>query len=335
MSNVNNEGNRFINFITAYMIAIMSLSAIPYSSVFAAASYPTKPIRFIVSFAPGGSADIYARVIGRKLTEALNQQVIMDNRVGAAGIVGHELASKSPPDGYTLMLGIMASIAINPALFSTLPYDPKSFAPVTLAFAQPYLMLVPPSLPANTVGEFINLAKSKSGKLNYASVGNGSAPHLASVLFQDLTGTELVHISYKNTIPALLDLSSGQVHLLYVGMVNARPHIISGKVRSIAITSAKRSAVMPEMPTVAESGVPGYEITGWYGVFVPAGTPKEIVARLNREIVKILNAPEMRDRFKNDGTDIIGNTPEEFGDFVKAEIAKWGMIVRRSGARIE
>jgi tripartite-type tricarboxylate transporter receptor subunit TctC len=297
-------------------------------------AYPDKPIRIVVPFSAGGSADIFARAIGNKLTEAWKQQVVIDNRAGSGGVIGSEIAARAAPDGYTLMLGITANIAINPALYRKLPYDPvRDFAPVTLVAAAPYVMVVPVSLPARTVQEFISLAKAKPGQLNYAALGNGSASHLLAELFASMAGIRLAHVPYKLVGSLLTDLMAGQVQLFFVGAVSAQVQTKGGKLRAIEVTGVKRSALMPEVPTIAESGVSGYEVTGWYGVFVPAATPRPIVVQLNREIVRILKLPEVGERFSADGADIIGNTPQEFAAYIKSEIAKWSGVVKMSGAR--
>ncbi len=299
-----------------------------------APAYPDKPVRFVVPFTPGGSADMFARAIGQKLGEAWGEQVIIDNRGGSAGIIGSEIVAKSPADGHTLMLGITANIAINPGLFPKMAYDPvRDFAPVTLIAAAPYAMLVTPSLPARTVQEFIALAKARPGQLNYASTGSGSAGHLTAALFASMAGVELTHVPYKNIGSILVDMFAGRIEMMFVGLVSAQPHIKAKKLRAIGITGARRSPLMPELPTVAESGVRGFEVTGWYGVFVPARTPPAIVAKLNAEIVRIMKLPDVRERFAAEGAELVGNTPAQFAAFIAAEIAKWSRVIKLSGAR--
>ena len=319
------------------MKIICALIAGLLAPAFAAAqapAYPDKPVRFVVPFTPGGSADIFARAIGHKLGEAWGQQVVIDNRGGSAGIIGSEIVAKAPPDGHTLMLGITANIAINPGLFPKLAYDPvRDFAPVTLIAAAPYAMLVTPSLPARTVQEFIAFAKARPGQLNYASTGSGSAGHLTAALFASMAGVQLTHVPYKNIGSILVDMFAGRIEMMFVGLVSAQPHIKAQKLRAIGITGARRSPLMPELPTVAESGVRGFEVTGWYGVFVPAGTPPGIVAKLNAEIVRIMKLPDVRERFAAEGAELVGNTPAQFAAFVAAEIAKWSRVVKLSGAR--
>jgi tripartite-type tricarboxylate transporter receptor subunit TctC len=301
-----------------------------------AQGYPVKPIRIVVPFTPGGSADILARAIGQKMSESLGQSIVIDNRPGSGGVIGSEVAARAPADGYTLMMGIAANIAINPALYPKLPYDPvRDFAPVTLVASAPYVLVVPPALPAKTVKDLIGLAKARPGQLAYASLGSGSVPHLTGALFATMSGIKLLHVPYKNIGQAMTDLISGQVQMLFLGMVSAQPHVKAGKLRAVAITGVKRSSMMAHAPTVAESGVRGFEVTGWYGVFVPAGTPKEIISRLHKEIVRVLGLPEVRERLSAEGADLVGNTPEEFEAYIKTEIAKWAKAVKLSGASAE
>ena len=297
-------------------------------------AYPVKPIRIVVPFSAGGSADIFARAIGQKMTDAWNQQVVIDNRAGSGGVIGSEIAAKAAPDGYTLMMGITANIAINPALYRKLPYDPvRDFAPVTLIAAAPYVMVAPPSLPVKTAQDFIALALARPGQLNYASLGNGSAAHLTAELFASMAGIRLAHVPYKLVGSVLTDLMSAQVQLFFLGAVSAQAQIKGGRLRAIGVTGARRSALLPEVPTVAESGVRGYEVTGWYGVLVPAGTPRLIVTALNREIARILKLPDVSERFSAEGAELVGNSPEAFAGYIKSEIAKWSNVVKLSGAR--
>jgi tripartite-type tricarboxylate transporter receptor subunit TctC len=297
-------------------------------------AYPDKPLRIVVPFSAGGSADIFARAVAQKMSDAWGQQVVVDNRAGSGGLIGSEIAAHAASDGYTLMLGITANIAINPALYRKLPYDPaRDFAPVTLLAAAPYVMAVPLSLPVKNAREFIALAKAKPGELNYASLGNGSANHLTAALFASMAGIKLAHVPYKLVGSVLTDLMSGQVQLFFVGAVSAQAQIKGGRLRAIGVTSVRRSALLPDVPTIAESGVRGYEVTGWYGVFVPAATPRPIVTRLNREIVRILKLPDVSERFTAEGAELVGNTPEEFAAYIRSEIAKWSKVVKLSGAR--
>ena len=301
----------------------------------APASYPDKPIRFIVPFTPAGTADILARIVGQKLGERWHQQVVIDNRAGSAGLIGTEIAAKAPADGHTLMMGITANIAINPSLYAKLPYDAsRDFAPVTLIAKAMYLMVVTPGLPVKSVQDFIGYAKARPGQVNYASTGSGSAGHLTAELFASMAGVKMVHIPYKTSAAHVVDMASGQVHLFFGGILSTQPHIQSGKMRAIAITGAKRSPLMPELATVAESGLRAFEVVGWYGVFVPAGTPQVIVAKLNGEIVRILNLPDVGQRLAAEGAEISGNTPEEFAAYIRSEQAKWAKVVKISGAKV-
>jgi tripartite-type tricarboxylate transporter receptor subunit TctC len=287
-----------------------------------------------VPYTPGSSGDIFARSIGQKMSEAWGQQIIVDNRGGSGGTIGSEMAAKSPPDGYTLMLGGTSNIAINPALYGKLPYDAaRDFAPVTLVASSPYVMIVNAALPARTVPEFIALAKARPGQLNYATTGSGSTVHLTAELFASMAGVKLVHVPYKNQAGRIVDVMAGEVQMMFAGTVLVQPHIKSGKVRALGITSAKRSPLMPELPTIAEAGLKGFESNGWFGVFVPAGTSRAIVMQLNAEIVRALKSPEMSERFAREGADLYGNSPEEFAVFVKTESAKWAKAVKLSGAR--
>ena len=320
----------------AVILAVIGASASAQQPVKDAAGYPTRAIRFIIPFTSGGSADIIARTMAQKMSEGLGQQVVVDNRGGSGGLIGSEIAAKSPADGYTIMMGLTANIAINPALYQKLPYDPvRDFAPVTLVATAPYALVVPPSLPAKTVKDLIALARSKPGELAYASFGNGSAGHLSGELFASMANVKLLHVPYKNIGQGLADLMAGQVQLLFLGIVSAQPHVRAGKLRAVAISGLKRSPMMPGVPTVSESGVKGYEVTGWYGVFVPSGTAPEIIPRLHQEIVRVLALPDLRERLSSEGAELGGNTPDEFGRYVKSEIAKWAKVVKLAAARAD
>jgi tripartite-type tricarboxylate transporter receptor subunit TctC len=300
----------------------------------AAQDYPSKPIRLIVPFPPGGGNDTMARTVGHQLTAALGQQVVIDNRAGAGGIIGAETAAKAAPDGYTLFLGGVGSHGINPNLHAKLPYDPvRDFAPVTLIASAPLILVVHPSVPAKSVKELIQLAKAKPGQLNFASNGAGGSSHLAAEMFKMMTATAMVHVPYKGLSPALTDLLSGQVQLMFSSTVAILPQVRAGRLRSLALTAAKRSPALPDVPTVAESGVAGYETASWYGVLAPAGTPQPIVDRLNREIVRIVQLPEVRERLAAEGAEPVGNSPEEFAAHIKRELARWAKVIRQ--ARIQ
>ncbi|MGZ8197110.1 MAG: Bug family tripartite tricarboxylate transporter substrate binding protein [Burkholderiales bacterium] len=299
-------------------------------------AYPARPIRFIVPFTPGGSGDIFARPVAQKMSEAMGQQVVVENRPGSGGVIGTEAAAKAAPDGYTIMMGLTANVAVNPSLYPKLPYDPlRDFAPVTLVAAAPYVLVVPPSLPARNVKELIALARPKPGDLAYASLGSGSMGHLSGELFASMAGVKLLHVPYKTLGQLIPDLISGQVQLFFLGVASAQPHVRSGKLRAVAVSGAKRSPALPQVPTVSESGVKGFEVTGWYGVFVPAGTPPELIARLHKEIVRALAMPDVRERLSSEGAELVSNSPREFDAFVRSELVKWAKVVKLSGAKAE
>ena len=301
-----------------------------------AQNWPTKPIRFIVPFTPGGGNDTIARLIGQKLTGVLGQQVIIDNRPGAGGTIGAEAAARSPADGYTMFLAGVATHGINPNLRKKLPYDPvKDFEPVSLIAQAPLLVVVHPSLPVRNVRDLIALAKSKPGQITYASNGAGGSSHMAVELFQAMTGTKMLHIPYKGLSPALTELVSGQVQMMFSSAVAMLPQVKSGRLRVIAMTGAKRSPAIPDVPTVAESGVPGYETGSWYGVVAPAGTSKPIVNRLAKEIAAIAKSPEVSERLVDDAAIPVGNTPEEFASFIRRELSRWAKVVAQGNIRLE
>ena len=301
-----------------------------------AQTYPTKPIRLIAPFPPGGSTDLLARVIAQKLTEAWGQQVIVENRGGAGGTIGVELAARAAPDGYTIVMGHIGTFGANPTLYPKLPYDPiKDFAPITLLAMVPNGMVVHPTLPVRSVKDLLAVARAKPGAVLYGSGGSGSAAHLAMVYFELLAKVKLTHIPYKGTGPAIYDLIAGQTSTMITGMAALMPHIKSQKLRIIAVGTANRLPVLPEIPTIAESGVPGYEATQWYGILAPAATPRDIVMKLNTEMVKALRLPDVRERLAGDGVIPVGNSPEEFGAHIKSEIARWAPVVKASGARPE
>ena len=312
----------------AFLFLLLPLGA-------AAQAYPNKPLRLIVPFPPGGPTDITGRTIGEKLSQRLGQPVVVENKPGAGSIIGTDTAAKSPADGYTLLLG-SNSIALQPLLQAKLPYDPqKDLAPVILAVRIPNVLVVHPSVPANNVAEFIALAKAKPGTINYASVGNATGPHLFAELFRNLTGVNIVHVPYKGTAPAVNDLLGGQVQALFDSLATALPNIRAGKLKALGVTSATRSKSAPDIPTLAESGAPGYEATGWFGVLVPAGTPTEIVSKLNGEIGSILKVPEVEERFLKFGAEGGGGSPADFARFIQSEQAKWGRIIREAGIKAE
>ena len=301
-----------------------------------AQGYPEKPIRFIVPNPPGGGADLVARVIGPKLADSWGQQVVVDNRAGAGGIIGTELAAKAEPNGYTLLLGFTANLCFAPSLFSKLPYDVvKDFSPVTLVGATSYVLAVHPSVPARSVKELVALARSKPGQLNFASNGNGQANHLAGELFKTMAGINMEHVPYKGGGPALAAVLGGETQMIFGSMLSTLPHVRAGRLRGLAVTAANRSTAAADLPTVAEAGVAGYEVSTWIGVLVPARTPKEIVAKLHAEIVKILQTTEVRQRFSGEGLEPLTTTPGEFAALIKADIAKWAEVIKGAGIRID
>src|ERR1043166_3490211 len=318
------------------LLALLGISLLfPAVNAAAADAYPVKPIRMIVPWPPGGGTDVFARAISQKLSESWGQSVLVGNRPGATGNIGAELTAKSPPDGYTTMLATI-TLATNPALYPALPFDAlKDFAPITLVAGVPHMLVVNPSLPANSVKEFIALAKVRPGQINYASAGNGSPFHLAAELFKLLAGVNLVHVPYKGGGPAITEVIGGQVPVTFANLLPVLPHVNSGRLRALGVTSAKRSPAAPKVPTIAEAGVPGYEFSSWFGVFPPAEPPTEIFTRLNGEIVKILNTPEMKDRLSREGAEVSASTAEQFGAYLKAETTKWGKVIKQAGIRAD
>lgn len=301
-----------------------------------AQDYPSKAIRMIVAYPPGGGTDTVGRLMAQSLAERLGQNVVVDNRGGATGNIGTELAAKSAPDGYTLLMGNVAPNAINVSLFDKLPFDPvKDFAPITLVAVTPNILVVHPSLPVKTVKDLIALAKSRPGALNYPSAGVGSSSHLAGALLDILAHTSMTHVPFKGGGPAMIATISGEVQLMFATMPAALPHVRTGKVRPVAVTTEKRSLAMPDLPTIAESGVKGYEAATWYGLLAPAATPRAVIDRVHGEAVKILAAPESRKRLTDLGFEPVGNTPAQFAAYIKSEIAKWGKVIRAGGIRAE
>jgi tripartite-type tricarboxylate transporter receptor subunit TctC len=297
-----------------------------------AQTYPAHPIRWISPWPPGGSNDIFSRAIAQKFTESMGQSVVVDNKPGAAGTVGSDLAAKAPGDGYTIVMGSSPTHAIASSMYPQLAYDPvRDFIPVTLVAVVPNVLVVHPSLPVKNVKELIEYAKANPGKLNFASAGNGSSQHLSGELFKAQAGVDIVHIPYKGTAPALNDLLAGQVQLSFDNITTLLPHIESGKLRALGVTPAKRSSALPDVPTIAEAGVPGYEASVWFGVLVPAGTPAPIVAKLHQETMKALDSPDLKSRMKGFGAEVYGWGPEEFQAFLKQDIAKWTRVVKTAG----
>ena len=308
------------------LIAALCTVAIP---ALAQDKWPSKPIKYVVPFPPGGTTDILARLIGAKLSTALGQPVLVENKAGAGGNIGSDFVAKSAPDGYTILGGTISSHAINVSMYKDMPYDPvKDFVPITLIGTNANVLVVDPKSTAKTVQELIAQAKAKPGSMSFASAGNGTSQHLSGELFKAMAGLDLVHIPYKGSAPAIQDVMAGQVPMMFDTTVVAGPHVKSGNVRALAVTSSKRVQGMESIPTMAEAGVPGYQIVSWQGIFAPAGTPKDIVARLNSELVKIIALPDIRERLDALGVDPVANTSEEFSAFQKAEIAKWAKVIK-------
>jgi len=313
--------------------AVLTLLLTPLASAQEPAS---RAIRLMVPFSAGGGNDTVARAIAQQLSVGLGRQVYVDNRPGAGGVVGAEAAAKSPPDGNTLFLGGVGSHAVNPNLHARLPYDPvKDFVPIVLIASAPSVLVVHTAVPARTIQEFAALAKAQPGKLNYASNGNGSSAQLAAVMFETMAGVRMVHVPYKGLAPVLSDLLSGQVQLMFSSMVAIVPHIKSGRLHALAVTGRQRSPLLPEVPTIAESGWPGYEAGSWYGLLAPAGTPREMVMRINAQTVKALNLPAVREHLASEGAEPIGGTPEEFAAHIKTEIARMGKVIRDGHIQME
>ena len=316
------------------MAAGAALAAV--STLAAAQAWPSKPIKYVVPFAAGGTTDILARTISEKLSVALGQPVVVENKPGAGGGVGAAEVAKAPPDGYTIMGGTISTHAINASLYKNLPYDPvKDFVAITLIARVPNMLVINNDIPAKNVAELIQLMKANPGTWSFASSGNGTSQHLSGELFKGMAGVEMQHIPYKGSPPALTDVMGGQVNMTFDNITTAWTLAKSGKLRALAVTTAKRSPVAPDVPTLAESGLPGYEVGSWQGVFAPAGTPPDVVKRLNTEIVKIINSPDVQKKLLELGAEPVGNSSEEFTALVKTEVVKWGDVVKKSGAKVD
>ena len=320
------------------MIGVAALLAFAHAGGVRAQAlpYPTKPIRLIVPTPPGGGADIATRIIAKKLAEGLGQPVLVENRAGAGGNVSAEYVAKQPPDGYTIYMGAIGPFAISPSLYKSLPYDPlRDFAPITLSVVMSNILVAHPSVTAKTVAELVAIARAAPGRLSYGSSGNGSTPHLAGEIFKAMTGVDLLHVPYKGSGQSLADTVGGQVQVSFDSLPSQLAYIRGGKLRALAVTSLKRSAGLPEVPTVAESGFPGFDASSWFGLVGPAGLPAEIANKASGEVARILAVPAMREKFVQQGSDPVGSTPEEFGAYIRAETEKWARVVRATGARVD
>jgi len=320
---------RSINVVAAACLALAASFA-------HAQAYPAKPIRVVVPFPPGGATDILARAAGQKLTETLGQPVIIDNRPGAGGNIGSELVAKSGNDGYTLLMGTVGTHAINASLYAKMPYDHvKDFVPIVLVAGVPNVLVVHPSVPANSVQELIAYGRANPGKLNFASSGSGTSIHLAGELFKVMTGVQMTHVPYKGSAPAVSDLLGGQVQLMFDNLPSALPHIKGGKLKALAVTSMARAPALPDIPTVSESGVPGFEASSWFGLLAPAGTPRDVVTRINGEVAKWLASTDGKEKLAAVGANAAGGSPEDFAKHIAAETAKWAKVVKESGAKVD
>jgi tripartite-type tricarboxylate transporter receptor subunit TctC len=324
-----------MNVMRAYCAAAVVACA-AFTSAAHAQGYPGKTVRWIVPFPPGGGTDAISRTLAQKLSEAWGQQVIADNRPGSGGTIGLAAAAKLPADGYTIVLGQLANIAIAPALYPKLPYDPvKDFTPVTLALTSPLILVVHPSVPAKNVKDLIALARARPDAITFGSPGNGTTGHLGTEIIKTEGKVKMVHIPYKGAVPAFTGLLGGEVAVYMSSIQPALPMLKAGRVRALGVTSAKRMPTLPDVPTISESGLPGYEVTNWYGVMAPAGVPREILAKLHADLVKVMKAPDVQQRFAAEGGDATPNTPEQFAAFIRDEIAKWAKAVKASGAKVD
>ena len=320
---------------TAAMFAL-ALAAWLTGNPGVAQTYPSKPVRVVVPFAAGGTTDIVTRILAQRMEEIWGQQLVVDNRPGAGGNIGSEIVARSPADGYTLLMATVATHGINASLYRKIPYDPVAdFAPITLVASTPSVVMLHPSIPANSIKELIALAKAKPGELNFGSSGNGSSHHLAGELFDSLAGVKMTHVPYKGTAAALVDLLGGRIQLTFDTLPSAMPYVKGGKLKAIAVTSAKRTRSLPDLPTIAEAGVPGYEVTSWYGLLAPAGTPPDIVKKLSADFVRAIRIPEVSEKMIEAGAEPVANTSEQFAEFIRSELKKWAVVVQGSAARVD
>jgi tripartite-type tricarboxylate transporter receptor subunit TctC len=304
--------------------------------VASAQQYPSKPIRFVVPYPAGGPLDTVARLLAQKVSEGVGQPVVVDNKPGAGGNIGADIVAKSPADGYTILMGAVATHAINPTLYASIPYDAmRDFAPITQVASTPNVLVVNSSIPAASVREFIAHAKANPGKLNFGSGSTGSAGHLAGELFKAMAGVEMTHVPYKGAAPAMTDLIGGNIQLMFDNLASSLAQVRAGKIRALAVTTARRSPLAPELPTVAESGLPGFDISTWFGVFAPAGTPREALERLHAQFTRALAAPDVREKMLNLGAEPVGSKPEEFASYIRAEAEKYARVIKASGAKVD
>jgi len=316
--------------------AVIVMAAAAWLPAASAQPYPSKPVRIVLGFPPGGATDILSRDFAARLGDELKQQVLIENKPGAGGTIGADLVAKSPADGYTLTIGTSSNHAIALSLYKKLPYDPvKDFAPITMLAVSQNVVVVNQSVPANSIKELVAYAKANPAKVNFGSSGNGTISHLTGEMFNTLNGTQITHIPYKGSAFVFPDLVSGQITMMFDSTISIAPILKSGKARALAVTGSKRSKLMPELPTVAESGYPGFESTNWFGFFAPAGTPKDIMTRLHAASVKVLSTPELQERFAKHGAEVLANTPEEAAAMLKSDIAKWAEVAKKSGAKID
>ncbi|MGZ9013557.1 MAG: Bug family tripartite tricarboxylate transporter substrate binding protein [Burkholderiales bacterium] len=320
--------------ITCSIAACMAYATL--SGAAYAQTYPSKPVRWVIPFPPGGGTDTISRTLAQKLTETWGQQVIADNRPGSGGTIGMAIAAKLPPDGYNLVLGQLANVAIAPALYPKLQYDPvRDFTPVSLALTSPLILVVHPSVPAKNVKELLALARAKPDSITFGSPGNGTTGHLGTEIIKTAGKVKMVHIPYKGAVPAFTGLVGGEIAVYMSSIQPAIPMLKAGRVRALGVTSSKRIPTLPEVPTIAESGLPGYEVTNWYGVMAPAGVPKDVLTKIHADVARALKQPDVQQRFAAEGGDATPNTPEQFAAFIKNEIEKWSKAVRESGAKVD
>ncbi|MEW6332835.1 MAG: tripartite tricarboxylate transporter substrate binding protein [Thermodesulfobacteriota bacterium] len=323
-------------FLHSLLVLLLAMPVMADRQTAHAQTYPSKPLRLVIPYPPGGGTDTIMRPFVQQLSARLGQQVIVDNRGGAGGSIGMEAAARSAPDGYTIVAGLTAQLAVNPALYKKIPYDPiKDFAPITLFADGPYLLVVHPSVPARSVQEFLELARKRPDEITCASSGNGSGGHLAAELLKSMAGIKMLHVPYKGGGPALTGLLTGEAQALFAPYASAQGHIKAGRIRALGVTTSRRPKSIPDIPTIAEAGVPGYDSGVWYSLLAPAGTPRAIVDRLNRETIAVLNTPEYAKLLTDQAIDPIGSTPEELAKYIKTEMDKWAKVVKDSGMRME